>query len=397
MNVREAWITDLLAFIDSGADDDALLETTIGIDSPELYRTGVETFGSWDAALAAALVWLRALEAAPSAGEESSVLLDVPRPERRVRPEAHTSLFVVAHSGAMLEYDLDRVAVRHDRALDSLPDAPISGAQRAAWLVAGGDDTSMVLVTTRGQGVAADSRLLGRWDVDTLVREPSHRFSGLDSDEVFATGVLRRQVRLADRFYSVSVFGQIKASDAKEYERLSADATPALLLKDGDALLEVFAGAADTHVFVASSAGKGIHFPTADIRSQGRRATGVRAIGLDAGARVVGAFDTAGCEWIVLATDAGIMKRMPMSEFRPQKRGGGGLQTYRVSDDPVAAVAGAPIDGDVIVLTDRGRVTRFPTYDLPLANRAGRGEPMLQLEEGEAVVQLMGVPAGSSD
>lgn len=397
MHPHESWITDLLAFIDSGADADALLETTISIDSPEIYRAGVERFGSWDAALAAALVWLRELDRTPASGDGDSVLTDVPRPERRLTPDSHTSLFVVASSGAMLEYDLDRIEVTLDRALAPMPDTPVAGSPRPTWFVPGGDDTSVVLVTTSGQGLAADARILGRWAPDTMVRAPAHRFSGLESDEVIATGMLRRRLRLADRFYSVSVFGQVKASDAKEYERLSGDATPALLLKDGDALLDVFAGANDTHVFVASSAGKGIHFPTEDIRSQGRRATGVRAISLDPGARVVGAFDTTGCEWIALSTERGVMKRMPISEFRPQKRGGGGLQTYRVADDPVAAVAPAPIDGDVLVLTDHGRITRFPTWDLPLGNRAARGESMLALAEGETVLQVLGVAAGSAD
>jgi DNA gyrase subunit A len=149
-------------------------------------------------------------------------------------------------------------------------------------------------------------------------------------------------------------------------------------------------------VFVASSAGKAIHFPTEDVRSQGRRATGVRAIQLDAGARVVGAFATEGVDWVALATEQGMMKRMPITEYRPQGRSGGGLQTYRVTDDPVASVAALPIDGDVVVLTNRGRVTRFPAFDLPLGNRAAKGEPCVQLEPGETVEQLLGVPAGSA-
>lgn len=396
MTNAESWITGLLAFIDSGAEEDALLETTVSVDSPELYRSGVSLFGSWDAALAASLVWLRNLDARAATSDDHAELRDIERPERRMTPASHSPLFVVSASGALLEFDLDRLAVTLDRALAPFPETPTAGHARADRLVLGGDDSSVVLVTTRGQAFAADSRLLQRWSEDTLIRDPSHRFSGLETDEVIATGLVRRHLRLSDRFYSVSVFGQIKATDAREYDRLSSDATAALLLKDGDALHAVFAGKRDAHVFVASSAGKAIHFPTEDVRSQGRRATGVRAIQLDPGARVVGAFATEGVDWVALSTEQGVMKRMPLTEYRPQGRSGGGLQTYRVSDDPVASVAALPIDGDVVVLTSRGRVTRFPAFDLPLGNRAAKGEPCIALEPGETVEQLLGVPAGSA-
>jgi DNA gyrase/topoisomerase IV subunit A len=52
------------------------------------------------------------------------------------------------------------------------------------------------------------------------------------------------------------------------------------------------------------------------------------------------------------------------------------------------------LDGDVIVLTDRGRVTRFPAYEVPFGQRASKGEEILDLADDECVVQIAGVPAG---
>lgn len=387
--------TELLAFIDSGADADALLEGNVSIDSRSLYERGVEICGSWDAALAGALVWLRNLDARQqrhSGGDTEAS--DVARPERHVGPEAHRALYVVSRAGAVIEHVLSRVPTTPRAELRVLPDAPHS-RHRPDLFVLGDDDSGMVLVTTLGKAVAVDARLLPNWESDAFVREPGLQFGDLEADEVFAGATPRRSLRQADRFYSVSVFGQIKATDASEYARLSSDATPALLLKSGDALYEVFSASKEAHVFVASSHGKAIHFPVGDIRSQGRRATGVRAIQLDTGARVVGAFATEPDQWVVLVTESGLAKRVAASEFRPQARAGGGLQSVRLAgDELVAAVGGARIDADVLFLTSEGRVARMPTYDVPFGHRASKGEQLFTLETGETVTQVLGVPAG---
>ncbi|MFT4702399.1 MAG: DNA gyrase/topoisomerase IV subunit A, partial [Bradymonadia bacterium] len=365
--------------------------------SPPLYERGVEIFGSWDAALASTLVYLRNFDAALGDADHGPAAEDVPLPDRVVGPNSRAPLFFVSRSGAILEWDLDKLPASRTPLLRDIPEAP-SAQHSAVWVVPGGEDSSMLLITSAGQGMSVDSRLLAKWASDASPRQPRHQFSGLAEDEVIATGLPRRALRTAERFYSVSVFGQIKASDTSDYGRLSADAISALLLKSGDALFEVFTGSKATTVFVASSAGKAIIFSTDDVRSQGRKATGVRAIGLDPGARVVGAFDTEGVDWLVLATERGLLKRMAVSDFRPQKRGGNGLQSTRPSsDDPVSGVCGVPIDGDLIVLTSAGRVARFPAWSVPFAGRAARPEMQLALEDGETIEQVVGVPAGDFD
>ena len=111
---------------------------------------------------------------------------------------------------------------------------------------------------------------------------------------------------------------------------------------------------------------------------------------------MVGAFAVREATHCVLATEQGLMKRMHLDEFRPQGRGGGGLQTCRLAaGDAVASVAPACLDDDVLVLTSEGSFARFPAYDVPLGNRAARGEPIVPLAPGETVTQVVGAPAGN--
>ncbi len=393
-----ASVDGILKLIEQGAGADDLLEGTISVTSPDLYRAGIKEHESWDGALAASLVYVVRTSMGTTAAERHAatvIVNDVERPERSVGNSAHYALHVITRSGLVMNLELDDVWATPTPSLRPFLDGP-TGEHRMERLFLGGDDTAMVLITTLGKGVNVDYRLLPTWEREALTRPIAHRFGDMATGEVAACVLPRRKLRDADRFYSVSVFGQIKASDTSEYKRLSADAMPAVLIKDNDALLEVFAGSARTHVFMGSSSGKGIVFPTAEIRSQGRKATGVRGLQLDPDARVIGAFDTAGEGWTILATERGLFKRMSLEEFRPQKRGGGGLQTCRLSaDDHVASMCAAPIDGDVIVITSTGRVARFPTYDVPFGSRAAKGEPLFELGEDERIEQVLGVPAGN--
>lgn len=392
-----AVIDDILSFLQHGADADDLLEATVSIDSPELYQRGLDEFDSWDSALANALVYVHGQasgsnqRARPSSGGGDD---DSPRPDRVLTHEARNFLHVLTRSGLVANLQLDQLPVQRAPELREFLRGPGS-EHRMEMLIPGVDDFALVLVTNVGNGIALDARLLPSWDEDAVMRALSHRFGSIGADESVAALIPRRVLRDSERFYSVSVFGQIKATDSREYGRLSSDAITALLIKDGDALQTVFSGDSRTNVFVGSSAAKAIVFETRDIRSQGRKATGVRAIGLDPDARVVGAFDTAGVEWVGLATDRGLFKRMRLSDFRPQGRGGNGLQSCRLAaGDHVASMGPLALDGDAIIVTDRGRVTRFPAYEIPFGQRASRGEPLVELAEDELVAQIIGVPPG---
>ncbi len=394
---RMAVIDDILSFVQHGADADDLLEGTVSLDSPELYQAALAEFDSWDSALANALIYLHGQasganrRAASSAGPNEA---DSPRPERVVGREAENFLHVLTRSGLVANLELSELVPTSAPQFGEFLRGP-GGEHRLDLLVPGVDDYALVLVTNEGNGVALDSRLLPHWDDEAVMRALHHRFGSIGPDEAVAGVIPRRLLRDAQRFYSVSIYGQIKATESREYSRLSSDAITAVLIKDGDALQTVFGGESRTKVFVGSSAGKAIVFDTKDIRSQGRKATGVKAIGLDPDARVIGAFDTAEQEWVGLVTDRGLCKRMRLADFRPQGRGGNGLQSSRLNGgDHVASMAALPLDGDTIIVTDRGRVTRFPAYEIPYGARASKGEPILDLADDEVVVQMIGVPAG---
>jgi DNA gyrase/topoisomerase IV subunit A len=393
---RDRLLTQLLEFIDSGAEAPHLTRDSVQTDTPEWYREAIVVFGGWDAYLAATLVHLRRFYETQERREsnESNEVVDEPRPERKVGNDANADGYVLARSGYAFTMALERLNATPAPQLQTFPDGPPGGHDPDAF-VAGGDDSGVVLFTSGGNGLAVDARLLPTWTPDALVRPLTTRFSGLQTDERIVTALSRRVLRDQDRFYFFTTGGQLKATDMVEYRKLSSEATLSTLMREDDFLLTVVAGKTDASLAVWSSLGKGLVFDASEVRSQGRKATGVKAIGLDPGADVVSAFVAPRDGFVVLATNNGFLKRMRMSDFRPQGRAGNGLQTCRLTpSDTVACVAPVPLAGDILVLTSHGRAARFPAYDVPLMNRAARGEVLLPLDAGETLISVQGVPAG---
>lgn len=91
----------------------------------------------------------------------------------------------------------------------------------------------------------------------------------------------------------------------------------------------------------------------------------------------------------VLTTCDGYVKRMPISTFKSQLRGGRGVagMTTR-AEDQIANLFVASTHDFVLFFTNKGRVYKVKVYDLPSAARAGKGQSManvLQVSQGESV------------
>jgi DNA gyrase subunit A len=77
----------------------------------------------------------------------------------------------------------------------------------------------------------------------------------------------------------------------------------------------------------------------------------------------------------ILVTDKGHLKRIPLSDFPVQGRGGQGVQIWKVTA-PTGLVSGftvVPVNGDIDVYSPRYKRLRLAVKDLPASTRAGKG------------------------
>jgi DNA gyrase subunit A len=101
-------------------------------------------------------------------------------------------------------------------------------------------------------------------------------------------------------------------------------------------------------------------------------------------------------EMVVTVSHAGYVKRVPLSTYRAQKRGGkgrAGMQTRE--EDFVTRLFVASTHTPVLFFSSRGQVYKEKVWRLPLAAPQARGKAMiniLPLEQGENITTIMPLP-----
>ncbi len=105
-------------------------------------------------------------------------------------------------------------------------------------------------------------------------------------------------------------------------------------------------------------------------------------------------------DMVVTVSSGGYIKRVPLSTYRAQKRGGKGRSGMATKDeDFVARIFVANTHTPILFFSSRGMVYKLKVWRLPQANPQSRGRPMinlLPLEQGETIQTIMPLPEDES-
>lgn len=101
-------------------------------------------------------------------------------------------------------------------------------------------------------------------------------------------------------------------------------------------------------------------------------------------------------EMVVTITGGGYIKRVPLTTYRAQRRGGKGRSGMTMKDeDFISDLFVADTHTPILFFTSRGIVHRMKVYQLPLGTPQARGKALvnlLPLEQGESVSVYMRLP-----
>lgn len=103
------------------------------------------------------------------------------------------------------------------------------------------------------------------------------------------------------------------------------------------------------------------------------------------------------CEDMVVTVSLkGYIKRVPLSTYRSQKRGGRGRTAMDTrEEDEVAQVFVADTHTILLVFTSFGKAYQLKVHELPLGSTTSRGKPLISLfplEQGEVLATLLPLP-----
>ncbi len=106
-------------------------------------------------------------------------------------------------------------------------------------------------------------------------------------------------------------------------------------------------------------------------------------------------------DMIVTYTNTGYIKRIPLTEYRSQKRGGRGLKGMETrEEDYVTSIFAATTKTTLLVFTDKGKVYWLKVHRLPQGNRTSKGRAInnvVSLSKGENVKVIIPVEQFTAD
>ena len=204
----------------------------------------------------------------------------------------------------------------------------------------------------------------------------------------------------ADSFvFMATSGGTVKKTPLSQFSRPRSSGIIAIDLRNGDKLVDARITDGEAEILLVASSGKSIRFRESDVRPMGRGAAGVRGIKLPEGHEVI-ALSIVQDGLVLTATENGYGKRTSVEDFPVQGRGGQGviaIQTTARNGRTVGAVLVGEED-EIMLISSNGTLIRTPVDDISIQGRNTQGVRLIRVEEGQRLVGVARVePMGDED
>ena len=193
--------------------------------------------------------------------------------------------------------------------------------------------------------------------------------------------------------------GMIKKTPMSEFQNLRKNGLIAIVLKEGDELVNVALTRGNDEILMGTRNGMCIRFSEEHIRTCGRVSMGVKAIRLEEGDYVIDMARIEENSEVLVITAKGYGKRTPCSEYREQARNGKGIRAMMVTDKtgPLAAQLLVQPEEDILLITGDGTIIRARVADIRLSGRNTQGVRIMRIAEGSEVVAVARSEAEEDD
>ncbi len=216
--------------------------------------------------------------------------------------------------------------------------------------------------------------------------------NGDDPEKISAMIAGRSRDRDEDSFLVfVTKNGTVKRMSQSALRNIRSTGIRAITLEEGDRLVSVLQTDGDENILIATRNGMAVCFnEREELRALGRQAMGVRGIRLREGDYVIGAGSSESGSAVLTVTERGYGKRTPISEYPIHGRGGIGVKNYNCTDKtgPVADVKMVTGDEDLLVISDDATIIRMAVDHISLLSRATQGVRIMRLAEGSRVISI---------
>jgi DNA gyrase subunit A len=191
--------------------------------------------------------------------------------------------------------------------------------------------------------------------------------------------------------FMATQMGTVKKTSLADFSRPRPSGIIAVDLADGDRLIGVALTDGTHDVMLFSSGGKAVRFDENDVRPMGRNAHGVRGMMLDKGQKVIAMLVAEDEEQSVLtATENGYGKRTPIVEYTRHGRGTKGMIAIQQSSRNGHVIGAALVrpDDEIVLISTGGVLIRMGVKSIREMSRSTQGVTLIHLDKGEKLAGL---------
>jgi len=181
------------------------------------------------------------------------------------------------------------------------------------------------------------------------------------------------------------------------FSRPRASGIIAVALEEGDKLVGVAITDGTKDILLFTTGGKAIRFLEDEVRPMGREAAGVRGMKLSEEQRV-NALIVAEQGFILTASENGFGKLTPLDDFPTHGRGGQGVIALQITDRNGRMVGALQVstDDEIMLMSQAGVLVRTPVKDISVVGRNTQGVRLIRLEEGDQLSGLERIVEGAA-
>ena len=181
--------------------------------------------------------------------------------------------------------------------------------------------------------------------------------------------------------------GLVKKTPITDFANVRKTGLTAITLRDDDELIEVKFTNNKKDIFLVTKYGQCIRFQETDVRKTCRASMGVIGMSLSDGDEVVGMqLDTQG-EYLLIASEYGMGKLTPITEFSAQNRGGKGVKCYKIMEKTgnVVGVKAVNREHEIMMINTEGIIIQMACEDISVLGRVTSGVKLMSLDPEQNV------------
>jgi DNA gyrase subunit A len=187
--------------------------------------------------------------------------------------------------------------------------------------------------------------------------------------------------------------GVIKKTPLEAYSRVRQNGINAIVINDGDELIEARLTNGNNEILLAVKSGRAIRFNENTVRTVGRNSIGVRGVSLDSDKdEVIGmvCIQDPAKETILVVSEKGYGKRSDLDDYRVTNRGGKGVKTMNITDKTgdLIAIKSVKEEDDLMIINKSGITIRLEVKDLRVMGRNTQGVKLIRLDDDDSIASV---------